>query len=216
MSTCCSPRAYSKLFSAKEARRNLRRYRKKGLPPDALWAVETLRTRGIAGAAVLEVGGGIGAVQVELLDAGAEHVVNVELSPEYEDAAAELRRDNGVRDDRVERVIGDFVERADELPQADAVVMMRVVCCYPDAEALLRAAARKATQYVVFSFPPWGIAGRAGVRVINLVWRIRRCDFRSFAHDGRAMRDALEGAGFRLTAFDKTLVWRTAAFERAG
>lgn len=203
------------MFSAKEARRNLRRYRKKGLPVDARWAVDTLRSRGIAGASILEVGGGIGAVHVELLRAGAARAFNVELSPEYEDAAAELRRDQGVPDEQVERTFGDFVARADEFDPADAVVMMRVVCCYPDADALLRAAARKATRFVVFSFPPSGLLGRTGARFINLVLQISRRDFRTYAHDWPAMRAALEESRFRLTRFEKTLVWRTAVFERS-
>jgi hypothetical protein len=43
-----------------------------------------LEESGIEGATVLEVGGGVGEIQIELLRRGAERSVNLELSPAYE------------------------------------------------------------------------------------------------------------------------------------
>jgi len=48
------------------------------------------------------VGGGIGAIEIDLLKAGVLRAVNVELTPTYEDAAGELLREVGFAD-RVER-----------------------------------------------------------------------------------------------------------------
>ena len=39
---------------------------------------------GVGGATVLEVGGGVGGIRIELLRRGAERSVNLELSPAYE------------------------------------------------------------------------------------------------------------------------------------
>ncbi len=133
MSSCCRPESYGAFFSEKGARRALRRYRKRGLDSLSDRIASVVRERGVRGATVLEVGGGIGALEIELLAAGAERATNVELSPEYEEAAAELARERGV-DERLERRIGDFVGVAD-VQGADAVVMNRVVCCYPDYDA---------------------------------------------------------------------------------
>ena len=52
--------------------------------------VEFLQERGIEGATVLEIGGGIGEIQIELLKRGAARTVNLELSPAYEEEAATL------------------------------------------------------------------------------------------------------------------------------
>jgi hypothetical protein len=46
--------------------------------------VDFLEQRGIAGASVLEVGGGVGEIHLELLRRGATRAVNLELSPAYE------------------------------------------------------------------------------------------------------------------------------------
>ena len=60
--------------------------------------VEALTDRGVDGATVLEIGGGIGDIQIELLKHGAARTVNVELSSAYEADAAELVRAAGLAD----------------------------------------------------------------------------------------------------------------------
>jgi hypothetical protein len=52
--------------------------------------VEFLRELGIEGASILEIGGGVGEIQVELLQAGAARAQNLELSPAYEHEAHKL------------------------------------------------------------------------------------------------------------------------------
>ena len=65
--SCCPPKGYTKLFSKRAARRDARRYRRGGLDDTALEMVDFLRDRGMAGASVLEIGGGVGEIQIELL-----------------------------------------------------------------------------------------------------------------------------------------------------
>ena len=130
-----------------------------------------MRERGIEGGTVLEPGGGIGAVEIELLKAGAARSTVVELSPGYEQVAAELAREAGVAE-RMERRVGDFA--ADGTEPADVVVLHRVVCCYPDYERLLGAAAEKARQTVVFTYPPRNVVSRAVLGLVNLWLRHAR------------------------------------------
>ena len=87
----------------------MRAYRKKGLDSMASSMVDFLISSGVKGADILEVGGGVGAIQVELLKAGVSKTMNAELSPEYEDAALSLAKEEGV-EDRITRRLGDFVE----------------------------------------------------------------------------------------------------------
>jgi hypothetical protein len=58
-----------------------------GLPKRTL---DLIRDGGIEGKTLLEVGRGIGAVEIELLKAGMGRAVNVELTPTYEAAAGDL------------------------------------------------------------------------------------------------------------------------------
>jgi magnesium-protoporphyrin O-methyltransferase len=210
VSCCCSPSGYDDLFGEKQGRRDARRYRRRGLDTAAQWIVDTARNRGVRGATVLEPGGGVGAIQIELLKAGAARSTIVELSTGYDEAAGELAREAGV-EARIERRIGDFAENG--VGEADMVVLHRVVCCYPDYERLLGAAAAKARKTVIFTHPPRNAVWRACFAGMNLWMRLRGSDFRVFAHPPEAMNAAVRRHGFESVAFRHGL-WHGAAFER--
>ena len=209
MAGCCPPRGYDVMFDERQARRDLRRWRAKGLTGDAQDAVEFLAGERVG--TVLEIGGGIGAAQVELLRRGVERATNVELSPGYEAVAIGLAREEGVTE-RVERLLGDAV--AAELPDADAVLLNRVVCCYPDYEALLAASARHARRFLVFTFPRSGLVASAAISIANVLLRLRRRDFRAYAHPRAGLVAAAERHGLQFVHERRTLVWQTAAFAR--
>ena len=160
---------------------------------------------------MLEAGGGIGAVEVELLEAGAARAINVEFSREYEDAARELLAERGL-EERVERRFGDFT--ALELEPADVVVMCRVVCCYPDYERLVGTAAERARRALVFTHPPDGRLSDIVVFLGNLLLRLGRQEFRMYAHSVRAMREVAERHGLRHVATVRRPIWSTECFER--
>lgn len=212
--TCpCCPEGYSAVFSERGAQRALRRYRRRGLDRLSSRIARLLCDQGVDGT-VLEAGGGIGALGIELLEAGAERATNVELSPAYEGAAAELAREHGV-EDRVERKLGDFVTE-DEVGVADAVVMNRVVCCYPNYEALVGTAADRARRVLVFTFPRENVLVRAGFGIMNLWLRVTGTDFRGFVHPVNAMLEVAEERGLRPIAHHRGLFWQLAALERSG
>ncbi len=125
---CCEPDAYDAAFSDRFARRVARRYRRRGLSRSSRAIVSFLSERGIAGASVLEIGGGVGDIQVELLRRGATRATNLEMSTNYEPEAVELLDRAGVRD-RVDRRFLDIALVPDEVDRADIVVLHRVVCC---------------------------------------------------------------------------------------
>ena len=141
-----------------------KRYRKRGLDRTARRMVEFLEQRGIEGASVLEIGGGIGEIQIELLKRGAARSVNLELSPAYDEEAKQLLREAAL-EDRAERRLHDIAVEPDGVESADIVVLHRVVCCYPDYERLLGAAAQRAGRLLVFSYPPRNAVSRLFINV---------------------------------------------------
>lgn len=213
MSGCCSPGTYGEFFDEKLARRNAEHYRRRGIDGASQRLVELVAGRGVDGATVLELGGGIGAVQIELLERGASRSTNVELSPSYDGVAAGLLRERGL-EHRVSRLVGNAADEPDLVEAADLVILHRVVCCYPDYEQLLGVAADKARRLVAFSFPPDNAFARSVVRVMNLWPRVRGSDFRSFVHPRRAMFDVVRRRGFAVTAVERSGVWQLAVLER--
>jgi magnesium-protoporphyrin O-methyltransferase len=175
--------------------------------------VAFLRGRGVEGASILEIGGGVGAIQLELLRAGAAKATNLELSPEYEEAAVELLEGCGVAG-RVERRLGDVVQEPGLAGEADAVVMHRVVCCYPDYEGLVGAASERAQRYLVMSFPRPRRLVRAGMGLMNVGARLLRWEYRTWVHPPQALVAAAQRRGLRLAAECRGRMWQVAALER--
>ncbi len=213
MSSCCQPGDFDKVFDEKHARSKAREYARKGLTGDARRIVDFVRARLSPGYTVLEVGGGVGEIQLELLRAGAARVVNVELATQYETVASELIRDHRVGD-RVERRLGDFVRDASAIPAADVVVMNRVVCCYPDPEALVGAAADHARRILVMTLPVdrWWI--RWALAPANLLLSIRGSTFRGYVHATRAVLATAQRHGMRPAEHRRGLIWQLIALER--
>ena len=181
MSACCDPRRYGRIFDSREARRRARQYRRRGLDRTERRIVELVAGHGVAGASVLEIGGGVGEIQLELLRRGAASVTNLELSPAYDDEARRLLEEAGLAG-RVERRIADIAMDPDAAERADVVVLNRVVCCYPDHPRLLAAAADRARRLLVFSHPPRNALSRTVVGGGNLAFRFSGGGFRVFAH----------------------------------
>jgi magnesium-protoporphyrin O-methyltransferase len=210
---CCDPRGCDEFFGPRLARRLARRYRERGLDSTGAQIVAFLETQGIEGASVLEIGGGIGELQLELLESGAAHAVNLELSPGYDREAEALLREAGL-EGRIDRRILDIAVDGEVVDPADVVVLNRVVCCYPDYERLLDAAASHARRLLVFSHPPRNAASRLVIGIENLFLRLRRRNFRVFAHPPAAMLRVLEERGFRAIFAHHGLVWHVEGLER--
>ena len=172
-----------------------------------------LESRGVEDASVLEVGGGVGEMQIELLKSGAARTTNLELSPAYDEEAERLLRETGF-EGRAERRLHDIAADPQSVERADVVVLHRVVCCYPDYERLLQAAADHAQRLLVFSYPPRNGVSRLWISAQNLFFRLRRSEFRTFVHPPARMLAVLEERGLRRTYAHHPLVWQIAGFER--
>ena len=89
--------------------------------------VAFLEREGVEAASVLEIGGGVGEIQLELLKRGAVGAVNLALSAAYDVEARGLLHEAGIDDARVERRLHDIAEDPDGVEPADVVVFCMVV-----------------------------------------------------------------------------------------
>jgi len=213
VSDCCTPKGYGQIFSAKNAAGEAKRYRRKGLDGTSKRIFDFVRERGVEGKTLLEVGGGIGAIEIELLKAGMARAINVELTPTYEAAARELLVEAGLTD-QVERRVMDFAQAGPGVETADVVVMNRVICCYPDMPKLASAAAERTGEVLVMSFPNRRWWTRLGLTVANLGFQVVRMQFRVFLHSPELIQAAVQQHGFRTRFNERGLLWQVNAFER--
>src|SRR6266508_5102310 len=124
---CCEP-DFERIFDEDEAASDLRDWERDGLPDSTAELIEALRSEGVEGATVIDIGAGVGMVHLELLAAGAASAIDVDASSAYlATARAEAER-RGVGE-RVAYRRGNAVDLAPELPSADVVTLDRVICC---------------------------------------------------------------------------------------
>ena len=136
--TCCDHCTDAdSFFSRRAARKELKSYQRHG--PDGITRelLDLVREQQPHGT-LLDIGGGVGALQHELLEAGMSNATHVDASRAYLHASRVEAARRG-HDGRVEYTYGDFVDLAPSLSSADLVTLDRVVCCYPHMPALVRA-----------------------------------------------------------------------------
>ncbi|HSQ31978.1 MAG TPA: class I SAM-dependent methyltransferase [Gemmatimonadaceae bacterium] len=210
--SCCECEGIATQFGRETARRELRRFRRRGPRHTTQLLLDDLRAAGIAGGSLLDIGGGIGAIHHTLLDAGAREAVHVDVSPDYIAAAQDEAGRRG-HADRVRFIHADFVEAANELPSADVVTLDRVICCYPDMDLLVGTAARKARRFFSAVYPrdAWWV--RSVVRTINVILRVRRTAFRVFVHSPAAIDSVLRGNGLEQATLHRTAVWEVVVYR---
>ncbi len=202
-------------FGKGTARRDLRRYRKKGPLRTTALLLGGLRELGVEGRSLLDVGGGVGAIQHELLAEGLDRAIQVDASEAYLEAArAEAeRRGQGAR---ASFHYGDFADLAPELPEVDFVTLDRVVCCYPDPPRLLGAAADRARNAIGLVYPRERFGVGTFLALTNLWLRIRGSEFRVYLHPVDRIRGLMREAGFELARSERTFVWHVELHRRAG
>lgn len=213
MAGCCDPRGCADMFGEGFARRWAKRYRRRGLGATERRLVDFLAENDLTGATVLEIGGGVGEIGIELLRRGAASVTALELSSAYDFEARLLAEEHGVSD-RVNRRIVDVAASPDEVESADLVVLHRVVCCYPDYAALLGAAADRCRTRMAFSHPPRNAVSRGFVAAQNTVFALGRKEFRTFAHPPDAMLAVLTARGLRSVLGPRGRVWQVEGLSR--
>lgn len=124
---CCQCEGIACHFDTERAQDDLRTYREQGPDTTTRMLVDALVSEGVAGMRLLDIGGGVGAIQHELLDAGADQAMAVEASAAYLDAAREETARRG-REDRIEYRHGNIVDLAahqNGVPPADIVTLSR-------------------------------------------------------------------------------------------
>jgi 2-polyprenyl-3-methyl-5-hydroxy-6-metoxy-1,4-benzoquinol methylase len=212
--TCCNQYcAAEKQFDSKVAERDLQRYRRGG--PDAVTRLmlAELRRWPLEGEDLMDIGSGIGVIGAELAGTGLASATLVEASPAYLDVArAEIELRYESRPTRF--LLGDFATISDTVTDADVVTLDRVVCCYPDAEALLHGAASRTRRLLAFSYPRdrWYMWTLTALE--NFWRRLRRSSFRTFVHSPEQMQAVLETAGLVRVARQGTFIWVLDLYRR--
>jgi magnesium-protoporphyrin O-methyltransferase len=210
---CCQCCGIEEQFNSAEAQRKLREYRRAGPVRSTQLLLDALLREPVAGQSLLDIGGGVGAIQHALIEAGIAAAIDVDASTAYLAAA----REEATRQGHAERITyhhGNFVDIADTLPPADIVTLDRVICCYHDMPALVARSAAKAAHLYGLVYPrdTWWV--RAGMRAENALMWLQRSTFRVFAHSSAAVDAIARRNGLRQRFARNAGVWQVVVYER--
>jgi 2-polyprenyl-3-methyl-5-hydroxy-6-metoxy-1,4-benzoquinol methylase len=200
-------------FTEAEAKSELRGYRRRGPANQTKLILNAIRSLGLKGVALLDIGGGIGSIHHELLKDVAREAVHVDASSAYLNEAREetARRGNT---ERVKFIHADFTDVASQLPPADIVTLDRVVCCYPDFRSLLKAAADHSRKAIALTYPREIWYTRFGLMAANFFQKLRKDPFRVFLHPVAEMESLLRKEGFEKTSVQRLLIWEMAFYQK--
>ncbi len=210
---CSQCLGIEKQFDQAWAAGDLRRYRKRGPMGTTQLLVDALKAEGVEGQTLLDIGGGIGALQNELLKGGMQSATGVDASTAYLAAAAEEAERQG-HADRVRHHHGDFVALASEIEPAGVVTLDRVICCYPDMEALVGRSVERAQRLYGVVYPRRAWWAQIVFKGINLANRLRRNPFRLFLHPPDAVDALIRDAGLKQRFYRKTILWQVVVYGR--
>ena len=211
---CCDEDLALIGYDGRDAASDLASLRSRGPRRPTRELIDFILAEGVDGSLVLDIGAGVGAVHISLLEAGALAAIDVDASREYLATARSEAERRGLAG-RVEYRYGDVVELTDELQPAEIVTLDSVICCYPYLEPLLAAATRSGPRLVGITYPRdvWWM--RAFMRLYNLVHAVRRSPARYFIHRHADVERWMGGAGYTSAHEGGIRVWRVVLYRRA-
>lgn len=173
--------------------------------------IEVVGDAGVEGATLLDVGAGVGAVHLTLLERGLGRAIDVDASREYLAVARAEAERRGLAG-RVEHWYGDIVELAGDLPAVDVVTLDSVICCYPYLPALLRAVLSSRPRIVGITYPRdvWWM--RAYMRLYNVIHGMRRRLGCYYIYRHAELNRRMADAGYRPIHDGGSRIWRVVVY----
>jgi magnesium-protoporphyrin O-methyltransferase len=209
----CQCQAIESLFDHRLAAAQLQRMRRRGPLKSTRFLIETLQMHGVQGKTLLDIGGGVGAVHLQLLSSGAREATDVDASSAYLQSAKSESSRLGF-EGRVQYHHGNFLEIAPRIAPADIVTLDRVICCYDDMEGLVGASADKARNLYGLVYPRDVWWARLSIRCLNLSHKLWGRQFRAFTHRTTEVESILDAHGLVKISYRTTGIWQVAVFDR--
>lgn len=200
---------FDRSYVAKE----LQQYRSEGPEETTQVLIDALLAEGVSDMTLLDIGGGVGAIQHELLRTGVSSCINAEGSAAYIEAAKEEAERRG-HSESITLLHGDFIDLAADIPQCDIVTLDKVICCYHDMEELVGKSSALAGKLfgVVYPLNKWWVRFLGVLE--NLTYRLRRSSFRYYVHPTEVVEDIVRKNRFVRRFYREIGTWQIVVYGR--
>jgi len=211
--SCCQCQGIENMFDKKTAKRNLKRFLKKGPSKTTAMLLDAIHKEGVQGLDFLDIGGGIGAIQYDLIKAGASNGTSIEASSAYIDLVKEVTLQNGL-DKRVDFKHGDFTKTASDIDTADIVTLDKVICCYDNMSELVMLSSKLARKIYAVIYPRDVWWTKLALLFMNFFSIIKGSSFRVFIHPTKEVEEIIFGNGLKRNYYATTIFWQVATFTK--
>ncbi|HTP13108.1 MAG TPA: methyltransferase domain-containing protein [Bacteroidota bacterium] len=216
MESCCRMEQRSEGASevfTRQSKRYARKFKRRGLERVQKLMLAGVRAEQVEGKEVLDIGCGVGALHLTLLQEGAARSTGIDVSEGMIDHARTLAGTLGVGS-RAEYVVGDFVEKAAEVQEADITILDKFICCYEDPETLIEASTAKTKKLYALSHPKENLMMEFIFKSQIAMAKLFRWKFHPFWHDWKRIRENIQRRGFALVYSGATPMWQVLVYRR--
>jgi magnesium-protoporphyrin O-methyltransferase len=208
---CCGA---DQLFDLKTAQKQYRKYIKKGPGRVTQKIIDQLSNFSIHQEDVLiDVGGGIGALQWWFLSQNGKNTVGVDASSGYQKIANKHALDLNLSD-RSTQLFGDFACLELSALKGNYVTLDKVICCYPDFKSVLQKAVNTHPEVISLSYPLHGYLASIIRGFGVLFMKILGTSFKPYVHNGKHVQLLLIDLGYQLKYQDILFPWRIQTFVK--
>jgi len=200
-----------KLFDEKTARKNLKRYLQKGPRRPTRLLIEAIKANSPSGS-LLDIGGGVGIIQLELLSEGVQKVTDVDASNGYIKVAKEEAIKRGY-EKSISYMHEDFTNISTVIDSHNIVTLDKVICCYPEMQDLVKSSSEKAKELYGLVYPRENILSKLLVGFGNLFIKLFNRNFKSYIHSNTDVRAILD-ENFKEIYYKTTGIWQVVLFRR--
>lgn len=211
--SCTQCQGIEELFSEEYVAGELKRYLKRGPDKTTRMLIEALKEEHIEGLTLLDIGGGLGAIQHAMLNAGVQSATDVDASSAYLNAAKTETARRGY-EERVNYQHGNFVDLAASIPTADIVTLNRVICCYPDMQKLVGLSVARAEKFYGLVYPRYIWWMKIGLAIQTFFLWLKRSSYRAYLHPTEAVEELVRSQGFKQRFYRRTFVWQIVVYAR--
>lgn len=207
---CCDA---NKIFDIKSAKKELKRYRKKGAIGATKKLLAALSSISKKDKTLLDIGGGIGAIQWDFIEDGGAQTLDIDGSAGYIEVAQEYASEKNWLDKTTFKE-GDVNDVISSLDNHDFVTLDKVICCYPDYELILKNAMDKCNEYLALTFPMSSVISRTLNLFPRFYFWIKRSEFKTYIHSNQAVEALIQNGDFTPIHKSTKFPWRVQVYRK--
>ena len=207
---CCGADVF---FDKKTAKKQYRQYIKNGPSRVTLKIIQQLPGQPIQGKSLIDVGGGIGALQWWFLQMGGAQTTAIDASTSYLQEA-EKHASSKAWDVKTHFILGDYIEVHTKADRPDFITLDKVICCYPDYKEIIELSCQKAKTHVALSYPIDGIISQIFIWFEVLFVKLKTSSFRPYVHSVISIREVFEQQGYTRISHTMAFPWHIETYQR--